>query len=142
MPALGVVLVAVVALGAYVIWITSRPDPVQALERQVIDALDDAYGRAESPSWCAEGCSATGHEWHVEGSADVAAEQVVALMSVAGLEATLDSGAPEAFLVRIVGVGSSIDLGVTGSEWIRASSDATGTAVWFTSVTVFDQPPP
>lgn len=135
---LGVIAVAVLAVFAYTVIRSLGSDEAVELESDVRAVLDGRYDRASFPTWCVGGCSASDDEWHALDDAEAVAREVVEALRDAGFVADFSAGAPDAYLVSIAD-GSGLDIGVTGPEWAQASAQATGTAIWFTSVTVFDQ---
>lgn len=130
-----VVVAAVLGL-AFIVWLDS--DPVVELEDDLIAAFDEQWDRDSNPSWCAQGCSATDHEWHTDQTLAEAREAVEAIAAERGVPAEFESVSDEAGIMTL-GDDVVIEVGITTSAWPSASPEATGTAVWFTSVTVFDE---
>ena len=113
-------------------------DETLAIESTVRQVLDERYERDSLPTWCTGGCSASDDEWHTSHDALVVTEELVGALTEAGLDAIYEVGPPGAYLVKIAD-GTGLDIGVTGAEWGRATAFAEGTAVWFTSVSIFDE---
>lgn len=130
---------AVLAVLAYVVIGAIGSDDALATEDTVREVLDERYPQDSLPSWCNGGCSATDDEWHAADDALVVAESLVADLIESGLDASFEAGPEDAYVVRISD-GAGLDIAITGVGWRNASSAATGTAVWFTSVAVFDRP--
>ncbi len=139
MVILGVLVLAVAVMVGYILLEAIGSDDTLALEETVREVLDDNYEKDSLPSWCVGGCSATDDEWHTPDNALLVAEALVGALTDMGLDAVYETGPPDAYIVKVAeGVG--LDIAITGVGWSNASSDATGTAIWFTSVALFDQP--
>lgn len=136
---IGLLLVAVAAvvLAVAVVAALTSDDTVKT-EGEVRAVIDSQFERVPEPSWCDGGCSASDDEWHAPLDAEAVAARLVELLTDAGLTAEYTPGAPDAYLVKIE-EGNGLDIGVTGPAWDRASDAATGTAIWFTSVSIFDE---
>lgn len=132
-----VIVLAVAAFVAYSLIGATGSDETLEMESAIRAVLDESYERSSLPTWCNPVCSESDDEWHSSEDAETVATNLVAALTAAGFEAEFAQGGPDAFLVT-VSDGNGLDLGVTGPEWARASTNAAGTAIWFTSVAIFD----
>ena len=131
---LAVIVIAV----AGVLWWASI-DRALILEEELTVALDATFVRADD-SWCQDGCSPTGHEWHSPDALnDVAGLVADSARSING-NATIESGEPGTMLVNVERGRVGVAVAVTDGSWAQAAPGTVGTAVWFTSVTAFDLP--
>ncbi len=109
------------------------------IEDDLANALDIALGARPEESWCRGGCSLTGHEWHSQGVLEDVAELVAESARSIGAESSIESGDPGTMLVSVKRGPAEVAVAVTDATWPNAALDASGVAVWFTSVTAFDQ---
>lgn len=130
------VLAAAVLGGSLLLWLAS--DPAGDLENEIIEAFDREWDRVNDPTWCTRGCSTTGHEWHAEDDVDAVTSEIVRIAEAAGIEVANQSVNGTAELIRMGSGDAALEVGVTGPDWPSATAEATGTAIWFTSLSVFD----
>ncbi len=133
----GIALVVAIAAGGIFWWAST--DSTLALEDDLAAALDSVLGDRADVSWCLGSCSATEHEWHNTGALADVADLVVQQATGIGAEATAEAGDSGTMLVRVERGGNIVSLGVTDASWVSAAPEADGVAVWFTSVSAFDQ---
>lgn len=132
----GLAVIVIVAAG--VLWWTSI-DRALILEEELTVALDARFVRGDD-SWCQEGCSSTGHEWHSQGALTDVAGLVADSARSIDAEATLEPGDSGTILVDVERGNVVVTVAVTDGTWAKAAGGTAGTAVWFTSVTAFDLP--
>ena len=133
----GVLAVIVIAVVGILWW--ASIDRALILEEELTVALDATFDRADD-SWCEEGCSPAGHEWHSQGGLTDVAGLVADRARSINAEATLEPGDSGTILVNIERGKVAVTVAVTDGTWAQAAPGAAGTAVWFTSVTAFDVP--
>lgn len=133
---LGVLAVVVLAFVAVFWW--ASVDPVVALEEDVAQILDNDFSGRVANTWCLKGCSATGHEWHDDRPLTAVADLVADVAGMVGAEAVIEPGATGAALVRVQRDTALVLIGITDPTWSGTSSESTGVAIWFTSVTALD----
>lgn len=133
----GVLAVVAMAVGAVFWWAST--DRAVVIEDDLAVSLDAAFGVRPSQSWCEGGCSGTGHEWHSQGSLNDVAELVAETATSIGAETVIESGDQGTVLVHVERGSAAVVVAVTDSTWTNATPNASGVAVWFTSVRAFDQ---
>lgn len=133
----GVLVGAALVSGALYVWLTA--DSTLAFEQGVIEGFDGRWQRQSEPSWCEATCSESGHEWHTREQFSVVLDELGRQAELSEFEYEVERVADDAALVLLSSGDESIEVGVTSASWAGASADAEGTAVWFTSVSVFDQ---
>lgn len=133
----GVLVVIAAVVGGIFWWASS--DRAVVMEDDLVASLDAALGARSGESWCRGGCSGTGHEWHNQGALADVAELVAESARSIGAETSIEAGDPGTMLVNVERGSAAVAVAVTDSTWVNASPDASGVAVWFTSVRAFDQ---
>ncbi len=131
-----VLVLAGLLFAAVMVW--SDSDPFLDMEEDLAAAFDERWERSSDPSWCADGCSATDHEWHTDESLAEVRTAVTDIATAIGLSTDYEAVGEEA-AVMTLGDEILLEVGITTPGWSRASPEAAGTAVWFTSVSFFDQ---